>query len=157
QPLADERGCTLRIQLQEVNCEAEIDPTRIERIVRNLLSNSILHSGAKEIFVAVAANDDSVAVSVTDYGSGMTPDQAEHVFDRFYRADPSRTKEGTGLGMAIALEDTSLHNGKLELWTAFGEGTSFRLTLPRREGEHSGVSPLPLPPKAATALKGSDD
>ncbi len=161
QPLADERGCQLRIQLQEVNCEAEIDPTRIERIVRNLLSNSIIHSGAKEIFIAVAANEDSVAVSVTDYGSGMTPDQAEHVFDRFYRADPSRTKEGTGLGMAIALEDTSLHNGKLELWTSLGEGTSFRLTLPRREGDHSGDSPLPLPPlpkspQKTAAAKGSN-
>lgn len=146
QPLADQSGCKLRIDLQEADCEAEIDSRRIERIVRNLLTNAIIHSGADEIFIAVASDSKAVAVSVTDYGVGMTTEQAEHVFDRFYRADPSRTKDGTGLGMAIALEDASLHNGKLELWSEAGFGTSFRLTLPRTIGKDFKRSPLPLPP-----------
>jgi two-component system sensor histidine kinase MtrB len=146
QPLADEQSCKLRIDLIEADCEAEIDGRRVERIVRNLLTNAIIHSGAKEIFVAVASDARAVAVSVTDYGVGMTTEQASHVFDRFYRADPSRTKDGTGLGMAIALEDAALHNGKLELWSEPGKGTSFRLTLPRLEGHHVSASPLLLPP-----------
>jgi len=146
QPLADQSGCKLRIDLQEADCEAEIDSRRIERIVRNLLTNAIIHSGADQIFIAVASDSKAVAVSVTDYGVGMTTEQAEHVFDRFYRADPSRTKDGTGLGMAIALEDASLHNGKLELWSEAGFGTSFRLTLPRTIGKDFKRSPLPLPP-----------
>lgn len=151
QPLADERGCKLRIDLLEADCEAEIDSRRIERIVRNLLTNAIIHSGAKEIFIAVASDRRAVAVSVTDYGVGMTKEQSEQVFERFYRADPSRSKDGTGLGMAIALEDAALHNGKLELWSEPGEGTSFRLTLPRVEGGATGSSPLPLPPKKPTS------
>ena len=155
QPLADERGCRLSIDLQEIDCEAEVDSRRIERIIRNLLSNAIIHSGSKEIFVAVGANDDAVAVSVTDYGIGMNAEQTSQVFDRFYRADPSRTKEGTGLGMAIALEDTSLHNGLLELWSKPGEGTSFRLTLPRLEAASFAQSPLPLPPKKPTRRVGA--
>lgn len=150
QPLADHSGCKLRIDLQEADCEAEIDSRRIERIVRNLLTNAIIHSGANEIFVAVASDSKAVAVSVTDYGVGMTAEQAEHVFDRFYRADPSRTKDGTGLGMAIALEDAALHNGKLELWSEPGVGTSFRLTLPRYLGKEFKESPLPLPPVRTT-------
>ena len=147
QPLADEQSCKLRIDLIEANCEAEMDGRRVERIVRNLLTNAIIHSGAKEVFVAVASNARAVAVSVTDYGVGMTAEQSSHVFDRFYRADPSRTKDGTGLGMAIALEDAALHNAKLELWSEPGQGTSFRLTLPRLEGHHVTESPLMLPPK----------
>ena len=154
QPLADERGCRLIIDLQETDCEAEIDGRRIERIVSNLLSNAIIHSGSKEILVTVGANRDAVAVSVTDYGVGMTAEQSQHVFDRFYRADPSRTKEGTGLGMAIALEDTSLHSGRLELWSRVNEGTSFRLTLPRHEGATFARSPLPLPPKKSSGSLG---
>ena len=146
QPLADQSGCKLRIELQEANCEAEIDHRRVERIVRNLLNNAIIHSGADEIFIAVAGDSKSVAVSVTDFGVGMSPEQTSHVFDRFYRADPSRTKDGTGLGMAIALEDASLHGGKLELWSEVGVGTSFRLTLPRNVGKAFKRSPLPLPP-----------
>ena len=147
QPLADDQACKLRIELTEANCEADIDSRRIERIVRNLLTNAIIHSGAKEIFVAVASDSRAVAVSVTDYGIGMDAEQASHVFDRFYRADPSRSKDGTGLGMAIALEDAALHNGKLELWSEPGKGTSFRLTLPRLEGDHFSDSPLALPPQ----------
>jgi two-component system sensor histidine kinase MtrB len=154
QPLADERGCRLIIDLQETDCEAEIDGRRIERIVSNLLSNAIIHSGSKEILVTVGANRDAVAVSVTDYGVGMTAEQSQHVFDRFYRADPSRTKEGAGLGMAIALEDTSLHSGRLELWSKVNEGTCFRLTLPRREGTTFARSPLPLPPKKSSGSLG---
>ena len=150
QPLADQRECTLRIDLLEADCEADVDSRRIERIISNLLTNAIIHSGANEIFVAVASDERAVAVSVTDYGVGMTPEQAEHVFDRFYRADPSRSKDGTGLGMAIALEDAALHNGKLELWSQPGVGTSFRLTLPRSMGDHFADSPLPLPPKKPT-------
>ena len=154
QPLADERGCRLMVDLQEANCEAEIDGRRIERIISNLLSNAIIHSGSKDILVAVAANKDAVAVSVTDYGVGMSAEQSQHVFDRFYRADPSRTKEGTGLGMAIALEDTSLHGGRLELWSKPNEGTTFRLTLPRHEGVAFVRSPLALAPKKTSGSAG---
>ncbi|TPX04402.1 two-component sensor histidine kinase, partial [Schumannella luteola] len=72
----------------------------------------------------------------------------ERVFDRFWRADPSRQRRtgGTGLGLAIALEDAVLHAGRLELWSRVGEGSCFRLTLPRRRGEEPGESPLGLPP-----------
>jgi two-component system sensor histidine kinase MtrB len=72
----------------------------------------------------------------------------DRVFDRFWRADPSRqrTTGGTGLGLAIALEDAALHGGWLEVWSAPGEGSCFRLTLPRTRGATLGSSPLELPP-----------
>ncbi len=83
-----------------------------------------------------------------DYGVGMTPAAMERVFDRFWRADPSRqrTTGGTGLGLAISLEDAALHGGWLEVWSAPGEGSCFRLTLPRERGATVASSPLELPP-----------
>jgi two-component system sensor histidine kinase MtrB len=70
------------------------------------------------------------------------------VFDRFWRADPSRqrTTGGTGLGLAIAREDVTLHDGRLEVWSSPGEGSCFRMTLPRVHGGTVSVSPLPLSP-----------
>ena len=84
-----------------------------------------------------------------DYGVGMSPAHVERVFDRFWRADPSRqrTTGGTGLGLAISVEDAALHGGELAVWSEPGEGSCFRLTLPRRRGEDLvGPSPVPLPP-----------
>ena len=70
------------------------------------------------------------------------------MFNRFWRADPARakTRGGTGLGLSIAVEDTDLHEGKLDAWGRPGEGSVFRLTLPRRVGTKFASSPLPSAP-----------
>jgi two-component system sensor histidine kinase MtrB len=72
----------------------------------------------------------------------------KQVFNRFWRADPSRARQtgGTGLGLSISLEDARLHGGWLEAWGAPGRGAQFRLTLPVRAGERLLASPLPLAP-----------
>ena len=85
--------------------------------------------------------------SETLRGVGLQGDQIEHVFDRFWRADPARARQtgGTGLGLAIALEDARLHAGVLDAWGESGAGACFRLTLPRRADVILDTSPLPLP------------
>lgn len=91
---------------------------------------------------------------VADHGIGMTAPEAQHLFDRFWRADPSRTRTlgGTGLGLAISLEDARLHGGTLQAWGIPGGGARFRLTLPRRAGLELGDEhPLPLAPVRAQA------
>ena len=132
----------------EERCVADIDPRRVERILRNLLVNAIEHAEGSTVEVTVGADAHAVAVTVRDRGVGMTPDEAAHVFDRFWRADPARarTTGGTGLGLAISLEDAHLHGGWLEAWGRPGRGASFRLTLPRRAGIRLSTSPLPLQP-----------
>jgi two-component system sensor histidine kinase MtrB len=79
---------------------------------------------------------------------GMTEADAEHVFDRFWRADPSRKRTigGTGLGLSIALGDATLHQGTLTVWSHLGRGTNFVLTLPRGGHPVEGSSPLPTDP-----------
>jgi two-component system sensor histidine kinase MtrB len=96
----------------------------------------------------------AVAVSVRDYGVGLRPGEEQLVFDRFWRADPARarTSGGTGLGLAIALEDARLHGGWLEAWGESGQGSVFRLTLPRVVGGDLHGSPLPLRPLPLTAV-----
>lgn len=134
---------------------AEVDERRIERVLRNLVSNAIDHAGvrgdAARVIVTVGADAHAASITVRDYGVGLQPGQLPMVFNRFWRADPARarTTGGTGLGLAISLEDAQLHNGWLQVWGAPGAGAQFRVTVPRRAGDHLGHSPLPLVPADA--------
>ncbi|MER3388656.1 MAG: MtrAB system histidine kinase MtrB [Microcella sp.] len=147
-PLADERSSELRLVAPGGYFEADVDARRVRRILQNLLGNAVDHGEGKPIVVHVDSDSDAVAIAVRDYGLGMDEMQLERVFDRFWRADPSRqrTTGGTGLGLAIATEDAHVHGGQLDVWSRPGEGTCFRLTLPRRRGEAIGRSPIDLPP-----------
>ncbi|MGO3829250.1 MAG: MtrAB system histidine kinase MtrB [Microbacterium gubbeenense] len=120
-----------------------MDPRRIRRILRNLVGNAIEHSENRPVFITVAQNDTAVSVGVRDQGLGMRPEHVERVFDRFWRADPSRqrTLGGTGLGLAIALGDARLHDGAIDVWSEIGVGTHFVVTLPRVPGPEQEVVP----------------
>ncbi|MDR5699838.1 MtrAB system histidine kinase MtrB [Agromyces aerolatus] len=146
--LALEHGSELRLVAPGGYLDADVDPRRVRRIVRNLLGNAIEHGEGRPIVVSVDSDESAVALSVRDYGLGMTEEDAARVFDRFWRADPSRTRTigGTGLGLAISLEDAVAHGGRLDVWSRPDAGTVFRLTLPRRAGAPLGESPLPLEP-----------
>ncbi len=146
EPLAHTRETEVQIEIPSGPVEVEMDSRRIDRVVRNLLANAIEHGEGRPVVVRVAQNNSAVAVSVTDSGVGMTEEQLEQVFARFWRGDPSRkrTSGGTGLGLAISLEDAHLHSGWLEVSSKFGVGTTFRLTLPRRRGTAVALSPLSL-------------
>ncbi|WP_062380337.1 MtrAB system histidine kinase MtrB [Demequina pelophila] len=139
-------GVPLRLWVGEGDHVASIDRPRVARIVRNLLSNAIEHAQGGPVDVVVASNARAVAVVVRDYGIGFSPQQAERVFDRFWRADAARarTMGGTGLGLSIAREDAQLHGGRLEAWGLPGKGASFRLLLPRTSQGLGQHPPLPL-------------
>jgi two-component system sensor histidine kinase MtrB len=146
--LATSKGSELRLVAPGGYFEADVDARRIRRIVLNLLGNAIDHGEGKPIVVHVDSDQQAIAIAVRDYGVGMTPAAMDRVFDRFWRADPSRqrTTGGTGLGLAISLEDAVLHDGWLEVWSSPGEGSCFRLTIPRQRGGQLSHSPLELPP-----------
>ncbi|MFA6298192.1 MAG: MtrAB system histidine kinase MtrB [Nocardioides sp.] len=152
--LAEQRGVRVVIQRPDSPCLAEADVRRVERIMRNLVTNAIDHADTRfgdEIKVLLACDDHAAAIAVRDYGVGLAPGESAMVFNRFWRADPARarTSGGTGLGLSIALEDTHLHGGWLQAWGRPGRGAQFRLTLPRRAGEPLRHSPLPLVPADA--------
>jgi two-component system, OmpR family, sensor histidine kinase MtrB len=149
--VADQAGTPLELDLPAVEVFAEIDPRRVERIVRNLLTNALDHGEGRPVEVTVAADSDAVAVLVRDHGVGLHPDQRDLVFTRFWRGDPSRDRRtgGTGLGLSISLEDARLHGGWLQVWGEPGRGSAFRLTLPLSRGIELTGSPLPLGPEDA--------
>ncbi|MBS5943788.1 MtrAB system histidine kinase MtrB [Varibaculum cambriense] len=122
---------------------AQIDETRVTRITQNLLVNAIEFAEGKPVQITVAGSQTAVALQVRDHGPGMTDAVAQHVFDRFYRADPSRkrTTGGTGLGLAISAEDAALHSGLLTVLSCPQQGSAFTLLLPRQQGEE--IADLP--------------
>ena len=124
----------------------DLDQRRIERVLRNLISNASEYGEGKPIEVEIGSDDDAIAVVVKDKGAGLKPGESSLVFNRFWRADPARarTTGGTGLGLAIALEDARLHSGWLDAWGAPGKGTMFRLTLPRNPEKSLAKSPLSI-------------
>jgi two-component system, OmpR family, sensor histidine kinase MtrB len=153
--LAKRRGSRLEVIPTDGPCVAEIDPRRVERILRNLVVNAIEYGEGRPVTVQLGVNQSAVAVTVRDSGVGLRPGEAALVFTRFWRADPARTRTtgGTGLGLAISHDDAQLHKGWLEAWGEPGVGSCFRLTLPRRTGVPIERSPLPLTP--AEELNGS--
>lgn len=142
---AASKGVELRLHA-DGPASAQMDARRVTRVVRNLVTNAIEHGERRPVDVTVAANERAVAVAVRDHGVGFLPEQAELVFGRFWRADPSRNRTvgGTGLGLAISREDAALHHGLLHAWGRPGQGAMFVLVLPVDGAVTADDSPLPL-------------
>jgi two-component system sensor histidine kinase MtrB len=143
----------LRLDLPDTPVIAEVDGRRVERILRNLVGNAVEHGEKRPVVITLAMDDTAVAVTVRDHGVGLKTGEEKLVFNRFWRADPSRARQtgGTGLGLSISLEDARLHGGWLEAWGAPHKGAQFRLTLPVRAGDRLVSSPLRLVPDDARA------
>ncbi|GAA4257947.1 two-component system sensor histidine kinase MtrB [Dactylosporangium darangshiense] len=151
--LAERCKVALQVVVPDGEVIAEVDPRRVERVLRNLVGNAVEHGEGKPVIVTLAVDSAAVAVTVRDHGVGLKPGEEKLVFNRFWRADPSRARQtgGTGLGLSISLEDARLHGGWLEAWGAPGKGAQFRLTLPARGGDRLVSSPLRLVPDDARA------
>lgn len=150
QPLAYNAGARLSLVVLggDDDFRAEVDARRIDRILRNLVNNAVEHSEGRPVDLVIGSSPTAVGFAVRDHGIGMSPSEVAHVFDRFWRADPARarTTGGSGLGLSIATEDTRLHQGALDAWGEKGQGSCFRLVLPRQHGTPYRASPLALPP-----------
>jgi signal transduction histidine kinase len=130
------RGVALQADLLEHLPPVDIDPQRIEQVLGNLLNNALIHTPAGgEIVVTARLMGSEVEVSVRDTGEGISPEHLPHVFERFYRADRSRSwvTGGTGLGLTIAKQLVEAHGGRIEVESEVGRGTQFTFTLPVAE------------------------
>jgi two-component system OmpR family sensor kinase len=111
------------------------DEARLRQVLGNLMTNALTHTPAgTPVTVAVATEPGWAVLSVSDKGPGLAPEDAQRVFERFYRADSARTRSasrgGTGLGLSIVAALTAAHGGTAELDTAPGAGAVFRIRLP---------------------------
>jgi len=108
------------------------DPDRIQQAFSNLIDNAIKYGGEQPVDISVRKEGDSAVVRITDHGEGLSPEEKERIFRRFYRVDKSRSQEiaGTGLGLAITKHLVLLHNGTIDVESELGKGATFIVRLP---------------------------
>ena len=126
----EEANVQLSYQLEPVTYNG--DASLLQNVWDNLLTNAIKYNVEDgEIRVFLQEQSSYMEVTVEDSGIGMTAEQQLKVYDRFYRADESRTKEGTGLGLSIVKQIVELHGGKVHLQSTIGVGTKIVIRLPK--------------------------
>lgn len=135
QVAAHERGIRLiaQVPLQTVHIQAEA--RRIQQVLNNLIQNALTHTPDKgEVRITLTSERDAALLTVADTGGGIAAEHLPHIFDRFYRADRSRSRDtgGSGLGLAIAKAFVELHGGSITVESAGvpGQGTTFTVRLP---------------------------
>ena len=129
------------------------DADLLTTAVRNLLDNALRHSSPLgRVSVGIARDGDKVRLAVVDQGEGISPEQQERIFERFYRGDPARARRtgGTGLGLSIVKHVAADHGGEAEVWSKPGAGSTFTLVLPLAEAP----APPEHPPTPTTGAAG---
>jgi two-component system sensor histidine kinase MtrB len=147
-------GAVLHLPRDPVVVDADV--RRLDRILGNLLDNARQHAPGTPVEVTVGEHVGSVTVEVTDRGPGVEPAALPHVFDRFFKAEPSRTAGSSGLGLAIAAEHAALLGGSLTAANRVGGGLVATLRLPvtrslpvsdvrdmRRDEPVAAIDPVP--------------
>lgn len=115
------------------------DAGKLRQAVDNLLRNAVVHTPAgSSVHVEVGSDGQTARVSVIDDGPGIAPEEAEHVFERFFQADPSRTGHGTGLGLSIVAAVAEAHGGRAWVETELGDGCRFHLEVPLEADDPRG-------------------
>ena len=130
-PLAQESGIKIELDLNE-QITLHTDGSRLQRLVYNLLDNAVKYSPLNgRILMKACMRDHQVLIEVKDDGSGIAQDDLPYIFDRFYRADRSRSKPGTGLGLSLVKAITNALGGSIKVYSQVNEGSRFSITLPQ--------------------------
>ena len=131
-PRIADREQELELELEPGLPRAMVDPVRVRQVLTNLLTNAHQYTGdGGRLTVRATSTRDAVVVEVSDTGRGMTAEQVEHVFERFYRGADASAQPGTGLGLAIVRSLVDLQGGAIDVTSVPGEGTTFTIRLPR--------------------------
>ncbi|WP_045009266.1 sensor histidine kinase [Clostridium perfringens] len=126
----------IKIEYEKKNINLYCDKDKITQALVNILSNAIRYSNeGSTIFIEEKLKDNKVIISIEDQGIGISEEDLKYVFERFYRADKSRTRAtgGTGIGLTIVKSIVSSHGGEVKLESKLGEGSKFTIILPKEK------------------------
>jgi two-component system sensor histidine kinase BaeS len=129
----NQKRVTLDVEPASVILKANLDPTRFSQVLTNILDNALHYAPeGGRVVIATRQNEDQAEVAIQDNGPGVTAEEATRIFDRFYRVDPSRTRDdgGSGLGLAIAKSIVEMHKGKIWAESEKGKGVKVIIQLP---------------------------
>jgi two-component system, OmpR family, sensor kinase len=153
--VSDQRAsdATHPVTLRPSPAAVDGDEGALRQVIANLLANAVHHTPAGTAVSVTTGTDPRAGtayVEVADAGPGMSEEQAAHAFERFWRADPARTRghAGAGLGLSIVAAIASAHRGSVTLETAAGQGCRFRVVLPSADIARPGLARAPSPPAA---------
>jgi signal transduction histidine kinase len=128
-PLAAERGVKIRSELPPLKCAG--DSERLAQVITNLLTNAIQYNRENgEVRISAQSQNNMITFTVSDTGHGIPAENLPRLFERFYRADPSRSSGQTGLGLAISKAIVEAHGGTIEVSSNPNAGTTFTVRLP---------------------------
>ncbi len=133
--LGEQASVDVTVEVPPEPVRMHADRGRLRQLLQNLLSNAIKYTSAGgEVWIGSALDDGNVVFTVGDSGMGIAPGDLEHIFDRFWRADPARSRTGlrpgAGLGLAICKWTAEAHGGSIEVQSKPGRGTTFTVSLP---------------------------
>ena len=141
------KGVALKRQPSSTRATVQADPDRLREIMDNLLGNALRHTpSGGTVTITTRTRPGEVQIAVTDTGDGIAAAHLSHVFDRFYRADPARSRAtgGSGIGLTIARALAQAHGGDLHAASdGIGSGAMFTLILPSARSADANVLPVP--------------
>jgi two-component system phosphate regulon sensor histidine kinase PhoR len=130
-PLANKQNVNLNPMLSNILPTVNIDRERLSQTITNLIHNAIKFNRINgSVNITTVSDDKTVTVTVIDTGIGIPKDDLPRVFERFYKADKSRTNRGSGLGLAIAKHTIEIHDGRIWVQSEEGKGSTFSFTIP---------------------------
>jgi heavy metal sensor kinase len=133
QPLAEDKGLAIKIKVPP-QCFLSGDKSKLQRTLTNLLDNAIKYTpSGGTITVSAEEGEKEVIISVHDTGIGISANDIPRIFDRFYRADESRTEPGAGLGLSLVLAIVQAHRGDIQVSSSPGAGSTFTIVFPREK------------------------
>lgn len=132
QPVAEGKQLDLRADIPDDPLVIYGDKMRIQRTVANLLDNAIKYTpSGGEITVTASVHNQLIQIKICDTGIGIEPEETDHIFERFYRSEKSRSSQGNGLGLSLAQTIIQAHGGSITVESTPGKGSTFTITLPR--------------------------
>ncbi|MEI6424956.1 MAG: HAMP domain-containing sensor histidine kinase, partial [Lentisphaerota bacterium] len=130
-PAAEMKNIEFNLKLPTQPVIVSGDVNRLQRVISNLLDNSIKYTPEKgRIMISVDSGDSCVQINVSDTGCGISEADVKNIFDRFFRCDTSRSQPGNGLGLSLAQSIVKAHGGIISVESKLGAGSSFKVSLP---------------------------